>query len=147
VKSASYQLEINKLYPQIEVVQQSCPMWVPLIENNEHLKPGADYFVQAYLNKLLQKTADIDCILLACTHYPLIIPKLEAYLPKQVTLLSQGDIVARSLKDYLSRHPEIESELSCSGGRRFVTSGDTAVFDTLGSLFFGAAIKSEALRL
>jgi glutamate racemase len=147
VKSASYQLEINKLYPQIEVVQQSCPMWVPLIENNEHLKPGADYFVQAYLNKLLQKTADIDCILLACTHYPLIIPKLEAYLPKQVTLLSQGDIVARSLKDYLSRHPEIESELSCSGGRRFVTSGDTAVFDTLGSLFFGAAIKSEAMRL
>lgn len=147
VKSASYQLEINKLYPEIEVLQQSCPMWVPLIENNEHLNPGADYFVQTYLNKLLQNKAGIDCILLACTHYPLIIPKLEAYLPGGITLLSQGDIVAKSLKDYLSRHPEIESGLRRSAGQRFVTSGDAAVFDTLGSLFFGAPIQSEVISL
>lgn len=147
VKSASYQLEINKLYPHIAVAQQSCPMWVPLIENNEHLNPGADYFVQTDLNRLLAKTADIDCILLACTHYPLIIPKLEAYLPEGITLLSQGDIVAKSLKDYLSRHPEIEGYLGREAGQRFVTSGDPEVFDILGSLFFGATIKSEALRL
>lgn len=147
VKSSSYQLEINKLYPHIEVVQQSCPMWVPLIENNEHLNPGADYFVQTYLQRLLDKTAGIDCILLACTHYPLLIPKLKAYLPEGITLLSQGDIVANSLKDYLSRHPEIEGNLSLAAGQRFVTSGDPEVFDTLGSLFFGASIKSEALLL
>lgn len=145
VKSASYQMEINKLYPEIEVVQQSCPMWVPLIENNEHLNPGADYFVQSYLDKLLEKTADIDCILLACTHYPLIIPKLEAYLPEGITLLSQGEIVANSLKDYLLRHPEIEGQLEQGGGRRFVTSGDSAVFNTLGSLFFGSPIGSEGI--
>ena len=147
VKSASYQIEINKLYPEIEVVQQSCPMWVPLIENNEHLNPGADYFVKTYLTRLLGKTFGIDCILLACTHYPLIIPKLEAYLPAGITLLSQGDIVAQSLKDYLARHPEIEGGLSRGHGRSFVTSGDPAVFDSLGSLFFGSSIKSSAVSL
>jgi glutamate racemase len=145
VKSASYQIEINKLYPNIEVVQQSCPMWVPLIENNEHLKPGADYFVKTYLERLLAKSANIDCILLACTHYPLIIPKLEAYLPEGIKLLSQGDIVAQSLKDYLARHPEIESRLSRGAGQSFVTTGDTHVFDILGSLFFGSAITSTAV--
>jgi glutamate racemase len=145
VKSASYQIEINKLYPDIEVVQQSCPMWVPLIENNEHLNPGADYFVRTYLERLLAKAANIDCILLACTHYPLIIPKLETYLPKGIKLLSQGDIVAQSLKDYLARHPEIESRLSRGAGQSFVTTGDNHVFDTLGSLFFGSPITSTVI--
>lgn len=145
VKSASYQIEINKLYPEIEVVQQSCPMWVPLIENNEHLNPGADYFVQIYLERLLAKAHNIDCILLACTHYPLIIPKLQVYLPEGIKLLSQGDIVAQSLKNYLLRHPEIESKLSPGGGQSFVTTGDTKVFDTLGSLFFGAPIQSSSV--
>lgn len=147
VKSASYQIEINKLYPKIQVVQQSCPMWVPLIENNEHLNPGADYFVKIYLERLLAKAADIDCILLACTHYPLIVPKLEAYLPEGIKLLSQGDIVAKSLKNYLSRHPEIEAKLSRSGSQRFVTTGDPLVFDALGSLFFGSQIQSAAVSL
>jgi glutamate racemase len=145
VKSASYQIEINKLYPEIEVVQQSCPMWVPLIENNEHLNAGADYFVKIYLERLLAKAENIDCILLACTHYPLIVPKLEAYLPAGIKLLSQGDIVAQSLKDYLSRHPEIEAELRHGGGQTFVTTGDPEVFNTLGSLFFGSSIKSTAV--
>jgi len=145
VKSASYQIEINKLYPEIEVVQQSCPMWVPLIENNEHLNAGADYFVERYLEQLLGKAANIDCILLACTHYPLIVPKLETYLPAGITLLSQGDIVANSLKAYLTRHPEMERELSLGGNQTFVTTGDPAVFDTLGSLFFGSPIRSKAV--
>ncbi len=147
VKSASYQIEINKLYPDIEVVQQSCPMWVPLIENNEHLNPGADYFVKTYLERLLAKTTDIDCILLACTHYPLIIPKLETYLPEGIKLLSQGDIVAGSLKHYLDRHSEIEARLSRTAGQKFVTTGDPLVFDTLGSLFFGSIIKSASVSL
>lgn len=143
VKSSSYQLEINKMFPDIEVYQQSCPMWVPLIENNEHLKPGADYFVKSYLNKLLSKSSKIDCILLACTHYPLLIPKIRAQLPVGVSLVSQGSIVAASLKDYLYRHPEIESRLSKLSIKKFYTTGDPVVFDALGSIFFGAEIKSE----
>ena len=147
VKSASYKIEIGKLFPGIDVYQQSCPMWVPLIENNEHLKPGADYFVKNYLERLLTNDPGIDCILLACTHYPLIIPKLQTYLPEGLQLLSQGDIVAESLEDYLVRHPEIEGKLKRSASHRFVTTGDPEVFNTLGSLFFGSAIHSTGIDL
>lgn len=147
IKSSSYQLEINKLFPDIEVFQQSCPMWVPLIENNEHLNPGADYFVKGYLDRLLAKDSNIDCILLACTHYPLLIPKISAQLPSGVTLVSQGSIVAASLKDYLNRHPEIEVGLSKTSIQQFYTTGEPEVFDTLGSIFFGAEIKSEHVNV
>ncbi len=147
VKSASYKIEIGKLFPEIEVYQQSCPMWVPLIENNEHLKPGADYFVKSYLDRLLMNDTAIDCILLACTHYPLIIPKLETFLPAGIQLLSQGDIVASRLKDYLFRHQEIESGLKRAATKRFVTTGDPEVFNTLGSLFFESPITSTGINL
>lgn len=147
IKSSSYQLEINKLFPGIEVFQQSCPMWVPLIENNEHLNPGADYFVKSYLDKLLAKNRNIDCILLACTHYPLIIPKIRAQLPPGISLVSQGSIVAASLKEYLFRHPEIEERLSKSSAKQFYTSGEPLVFDTLGSIFFGAEIRSKHVNV
>jgi glutamate racemase len=147
VKSSSYQIEINKLFPNITVSQQSCPMWVPLIENNEHLGPGADHFVKLYLDKLLSKNEDIDCILLACTHYPLIVPKIEAYLPLGIKLLSQGEIVSASLRDYLQRHPEIETALTKQAGQQFFTSGDETVFNTLASIFYGKAVVAQQIKL
>ena len=135
VNSNSYAIEIGHFFPEIEVVQQSCPMWVPLIENNEHNGPGMDYFIKEYLDELMAKSTAIDCILLACTHYPLLIPKLKAYLPDHINLLAQGDIVANSLVDYLNRHPEIEDTLGKEGGRKFYTSGDAAKFDVNASIF------------
>ncbi|MCD0490368.1 glutamate racemase [Pedobacter sp. MC2016-14] len=135
VNSNSYSIEIGHFFPDLKVVQQSCPMWVPLIENNEHNSPGMDYFITEYLDELMAKATDIDCILLACTHYPLLIPKLKNYLSENITLLAQGDIVADSLVDYLDRHPEIESKLGKEGECKFYTSGDREKFNTNASLF------------
>jgi glutamate racemase len=142
VNSESYKLEINKLFPDIEVWQQSCPMWVPLIENNEHVGEGADYFVKKYIDALRAKSGDIDCILLACTHYPLLIPKIRKFVPEGVKLVVQGDIVAKSLTTYLQNHPEMESRIHKSGARRFYTSGDSSVFDEQASIFFGDTVVS-----
>ncbi len=145
VNSNSYTLEINKFFPSINVYQQSCPMWVPIIENNQHLTDGADFFVIEYLNSLLQKSDKIDCILLACTHYPLLIPKIKKYLPAGIQLLSQGEIVANSLANYLQRHPEIETQLLKGNKKEFFTSGDTQFFDTQATTFFGEKIKSKKM--
>lgn len=147
VKSGSYPIEIQHFYPELQVFQQSCPMWVPLIENNEHLKPGADYFVGQYLRALLDQSAEIDTILLACTHYPLLIPKIKALLPSGINLVAQGDIVADSLKAYLSRHPEMESQLARDAGRLFFTTGDADTFCTNGSLFFEAPVRARQISL
>ncbi|WP_342329215.1 glutamate racemase [Pedobacter sp. FW305-3-2-15-E-R2A2] len=147
VNSLSYPMEIAKFFPELKVLQQSCPMWVPLIENNEHLNPGADYFVDKYLKELLEKDADIDCILLACTHYPLLIPKLKAMLPEGIQLLGQADIVADSLDTYLKKHPEIAIKIAHGGEKHFYTSGDRQVFDQHASIFFGAEIESEQMHL
>ncbi len=147
VKSQSYVLEINKFYPEAKVHQQSCPMWVPLIENGEHLNAGADYFVQQYLNELLANGSDIDTILLACTHYPLLIPKIKAYLPAHINLVAQGDIVANSLVDYLQRHPEIDEQL-CKGGEQiFYTTGDIEAFNQHASMFLEKNIVSLKAKL
>lgn len=147
VNSLSYPMEIAKFFPELKVLQQSCPMWVPLIENNEHLNPGADYFVDKYLKALLEKDADIDCILLACTHYPLLIPKLKAVLPEGIQLLGQADIVADSLDTYLKKHPEIAIKIAQNGEKYFYTSGDREVFDQHASIFFGEEIESEQMHL
>lgn len=145
INSESYQIEINKLFPDIQVHQQSCPMWVPLIENNEHVGDGADYFVKEYVDALLEKSGDIDCILLACTHYPLLLPKIRKVMPEHIELVVQGDIVAESLSRYLGNHPEIETKLSRGGKRLFFTSGDTAAFDEHGSQFFGQPVHSQKM--
>lgn len=147
VNSLSYPMEIAKFFPELKVLQQSCPMWVPLIENNEHLNPGADYFVDKYLKALLEKDANIDCILLACTHYPLLIPKLKAVLPEDIQLLGQADIVADSLDTYLQKHPEIATKIAQGGEKHFYTSGDRQVFDQHASIFFGEEIGSEQMHL
>lgn len=143
VNSESYLMEINKFFPEINVAQQSCPMWVPLIENDEHRDAGADYFVKKYVDQLLIKDDKIDCIVLACTHYPLLVPKIKEVLPAHVSLLAQDDIVADSLALYLENHPEIAGKISKEGSQRFFTSGDPKAFDAHATIFFGKDIVSE----
>jgi glutamate racemase len=143
VQSGSYLIEIGHFSPDVKVYQQACPLWVPLIENGEYDKPGADYFVKQYLDQILAQSPNIDTLLLACTHYPLLMEKIKAYLPKHVQAIPQGDIVAKSLVDYLQRHPEMEQTLTKGGTQQFfTTTDDTADFDHYAELFFGAPVKS-----
>jgi glutamate racemase len=144
VQSESYLKEIKHFFPNVKVYQQACPLWVPLIENGEHDKPGADYFVKQYLDQVLQQSTGIDTLLLACTHYPLLQDKIKAYLPEHINVVGQGDIVAKSLVDYLDRHPEMEQLLTKGNTHQFyTTTDDTADFDHHASLFFGEAVKSQ----
>jgi glutamate racemase len=147
ISSESYSIEIGKFFPNVKVHQLACPMWVPLVENNEHETKGADYFVKKYLDELLAASPDIDTILLACTHYPLLTSKIKEYLPDGITIVSQGDIVAESLTDYLQRHPEIEIRFTRTGNKEFYTTDDPAGFDAQGSIFFGHPIRSQYLHL
>jgi len=142
VQSNSYVIEIEKKFPGISVYQEACPMWVPLIENNEHTGPGADYFVKKHLNALLQKAANMDTVLLACTHYPLLTSIIKKNLPSHIHLLSQGEIVADSLVDYLHRHPEIEKECSKNHEYNFYTTDSTLDFDNHAGVFFGQPVES-----
>jgi glutamate racemase len=148
VQSESYLIEINNFFPDVKVHQQACPLWVPLVENGEHNQPGADYFVKKYLDQVLAKSDQIDTLLLACTHYPLLQEKISAYLPGHIKVVPQGDIVAASLKDYLNRHPEMEQKLTRGGTRQFfTTSDDTDDFDLHASMFFSEQVKSEYIPL
>ncbi|HCN85114.1 MAG TPA: glutamate racemase [Sphingobacteriaceae bacterium] len=147
VESESYPVEIRKFFPDIKVFQEACPMWVPLVENNEHESPGADYFVEKHINALLEQSSKIDTIILACTHYPLLISKIQQFLPSGITVISQGEIVANSLENYLLRHPEIESICSKNAEYRFFTTESTASFDEKAGIFFGEKIGSNHLEL
>ena len=147
VISESYILEIAHFFPEMSVFQQACPMWVPLIENGEHEGSGADYFVKDSLDQLLQQSPGIDTILLACTHYPLLIPKISAVLPDHIQLIAQGEIVAQSLANYLERHPALEDKCSKKGHIRFCTTDSTTDFDEKGAIFFGKSLKSEHILL
>lgn len=147
VASDSYPVEIAKFFPEIKVYQQACPLWVPLIENNEHQGDGADFFVKKNLESIFRKGRDIDVILLGCTHYPLLNEKIQEYLPSGVKLISQGEIVADSLADYLQRHPEMETKCSKNGGRVFYTTDSTEDFDNHATIFFGEAVRSQHVDL
>jgi glutamate racemase len=147
VRSQSYLIEIKKFYPEVEVFQEACPMWVPLIENNEYETEGADFFIGKSLKNLMTQEAAIDTVLLACTHYPLIKEKIEAFLPPDVKVVSQGGIVAESLVDYLTRHPEIETKCSKNGNVGFYTTDSTADFDQHGSVFYGRPVRSVHVNL
>jgi len=147
VQSQSYLIEIEKFYPEITVSQEACPIWVPLIETNEHRSPGADYFVKKHIDNLLRQDSSIDTILLACTHYPLLMDKILKYVPEKVSVIAQGEIVAASLKDYLERHTEIEVKCSKNRLQKFYTTGDTGDFNNHASLFFEREVLSEKLKL
>lgn len=147
VASDSYPLEIKKFYPNIKVYQQACPLWVPLVEHNEYLDLGADFFVEKYVNELLDKSSDIDTIILGCTHYPLLIDKIRQYLPDHITLISQGQIVAKSLEDYFSRHDILRSFITRSGSRYYYTTDDSVSFGIKGETFIGHPILATHIEL
>ena len=147
INSRSYVLEIEKFYPSLKVYQQACPMWVPLIENNEYDNHGTDFFVKKCIQQLLQQDEMIDTILLACTHYPLLLEKIKEYSPADMKILTQGVIVADSLKDYLARHPEMEDKCSKTGSRQFFTTDSTEDFDNHASIFFGDPVHAKHVSL
>jgi glutamate racemase len=147
VLSNSYPLEIKKLYPELDVVQEACPMWVPLVENNEYNKPGADYFVHKNIKALLKKKPDIDKVILACTHYPLLESKIKKYLPKNIRLVSQGAIVAESLKNYLHRHPEMDKKCTKSSVYKFFTTDSPEIFKEQGKIFCDKIKRVEHIVL
>lgn len=147
VSSESYRIEIRKFFPQLNVFQEACPMWVPLVENNELNNEGTAYFVKKHMEHLFAQSRYIDTIILACTHYPILRPEIEKYLPAGVTLLSQGPIVAHSLQDYLARHAAMDQRISKTGKLDFLTTDSTENFDAHASLFFGAEVKSQHLSL
>lgn len=147
VRSESYPMEINKLFPDIQVTSVACPMWVPLIENNEHINEGADYFVRKYIDQLMEKDPLIDTIILGCTHYPLLMDKIKKYAPKGVRLLAQGEYVASSLKNYLQRHPEIESRCLRGGTCTYLTTESAERFAESASVFLKDNITARNIQL
>jgi glutamate racemase len=147
VQSQSYPLEIKKIDPEISVSSEVCSMWVPLIENNEHKNDGADYFVKKNIQQLLEADSQIDTILLGCTHYPLLIDKIKKYLPENITIVSQGELVARSLKDYLQRHPEMDEKCSKKGTTRYTTTESVDKFAASASVFMSGKIVATHIDL
>ena len=143
VSSNSYPIEIHHFFPKCSVYQEACPMWVPLIENGEAALPGADYFVQKHLQHLLAQSDQIDTLLLACTHYPLLLTKIVQFLPTHIRVVAQGEIVANSLSNYLERHPEINEQCSKQANLQFYTTDSTAEFERQASLFFGKSLTAH----
>lgn len=147
VNSHSYRMEIDKIHPDISITEQPCPMWVPIVEAGEAHNDGADWFVKKYIDAILTSDPDIDTLLLGCTHYPLLLPKIRQYAPDHINIVPQGELVALSLKDYLRRHPEIECRLSRNGSVEYLTTEDTAKFDSLASLFMQQPVNATKITL
>ncbi len=147
VQSQSYLIEIEKFFPGCRVFQEACPMWVPLVENNEYNSKGADYFIEKHITSLLSQSKDIDTLLLACTHYPLLMDKIRQFVPAGCAVIPQGNIVANSLAVYLQRHPEMEARCSKGGSRRFYTTDSAEDFDSKAAVFYGEPVKSIHLAL
>lgn len=143
IMSHSYDMEINKLFPDITVSGQDCPMWVPLVENFEFDSEGADYFVKLRINQILQKDPLIDTLVLACTHYPLLINKIRKYTPKGIQIISQGEYVAKSLQQYLHNHPEMESQITRNGTLQCLTTETTDKFDATAVKFLQQDVHSQ----
>lgn len=147
IKSHSYPLEIRKLYPEIEVVGEACPMWVPLVETNEYESEGADFFVKRHIDNLLARDPEIDTIILGCTHYPILMDKIRKYTPEGITLLTQGAAVAASLAEYLQRHPEMERLCTKGGKTVFCTTESDGKFSTQASLFLNYPVEVKNVTL
>ena len=146
VESESYILEIQKFFPEVKVQQQACPIWVPLVEYGEQDSPGTDYFIKKYIDLLLKKDDRIDSVLLACTHYPLLEKKIKEYMPVDIRVISQGSIVAKSLGDYLIRHPEMESRISAGGSVSFCTTEREERFNQQAGRFFGEDVHAMQIE-
>jgi glutamate racemase len=143
VLSNSYAIEINKFFPDLVITQEACPLWVPIVENNEFDSPGADFFIKKHINAILKNDPAIDTLVLGCTHYPLLIGKIQKFLPKNIRLVSQGAIVAKGLVDYLRRHPEIARVCTKNKTREFYTSETSDNFDRLAAIFYGSSVRSS----
>ena len=147
VISDSYPIEINKFFPDIKVFQQACPMWVPLIENMEENSDGTDFFVQKYIRQLFEKSSNIDTIVLACTHYPLLLKKIKKIVPEKIKIIEQGEIIADSLKNYLKRHPEMENRISRKAQIDFFTTETPDNFNKSASHFYGKEILAKKISV
>ena len=147
VSSNSYPIEIHKFFPDIEVHQEACPMWVPLIENNEYNNEGSNYFIQKNIKSLLSKSEQIDAVILGCTHYPLLVNKIKQYIPQHIQLITQGEIVAKGLEDYLKRHPEMDAKCTKKGALSFYTTETPENFNENAGKFFGKEISAKQLLL
>jgi glutamate racemase len=147
VQSESYLIEIEKFFPNVRVTQEACPMWVPLIENGEHTGNGADYFIEKHIKNILNSNPGIDTLLLACTHYPLLKEKIQEHLPSSVKLISQGEIVAKSLQAYLENHPQITACISKNKQRFFYTTDSSEDFNSKANIFFGGHVNSAHVSL
>lgn len=147
VASHSYDMEVAKLYPDFKVESHACPMWVPLVEYGEADGDGADYFVKKDLEALLDTDPEIDTVVLGCTHYPLLLPKIRKFAPEGLNVISQGKIVADSLVDYLRRHPEMDSRISRNATTRYLTTDNADKFADLARIFLGRPISAERITL
>ncbi len=147
IRSHTYELEIAKSYPHMQVTTEACPMWVPLVENHEFDSPGADYFVQKRITNLMHHDPEIDTILLGCTHYPLLLDKILKYVPANVRVLPQGEYVANSLQQYLLRHPEMAEQVTQGASCRFITTEDPAMFNESATIFLRQSVQAERIML
>lgn len=147
IQSESYPIEISKFYPDIKVTGEACPMWATLVENNEHQSEGANYFIKKNLDNILSKDNEIDTLILGCTHYPLLMDKIRRFLPGGVQAIAQGEYVARSLKDYLQRHPEIDSVCTKGGTTRYLTTENPQKFSEAATIFLKKEIAVERIIL
>ena len=147
IKSESYNLEIQKLHPDMQVSGVACPFWVPLVEYNEADSPGADYFVKKRIDQIMRLDPLIDTIILGCTHYPLLMPKILKYLPAGVRVIPQGEYVAESLKDYLERHPEIEQRCAKNGEAHYLTTENPEKFKEQAQIFLHKPVEVENITL
>ena len=147
IKSESYPLEIHKLFPDIKVSGEACPMWVPLVENNEANGEGTDFFIRKYIHNLLAKDGQIDTIILGCTHYPLLLPKIQQFVPQSMKVVAQGEYVAASLKDYLYRHPEMDRKCTRGGSCSFCTTEAEDKFIESASTFLNQDITVQRISL
>ena len=147
IKSESYNLEIHKLYPDIQVSGVACPFWVPLVEYNEADSPGADYFVKKRIDQLLRLDSQIDTVILGCTHYPLLLPKIHKYMPRGIRIIAQGEYVASSLQHYFERHPDMEQRCTKNGQTRYLTTENPEKFKEQAQLFLHEDIEVENVVL
>lgn len=147
VQSESYPLEIKKIFPELEVVSEACPMWVPLIENGEHLNEGADFFVKKYIDELLAKDNKVDTLILGCTHYPLLLEKIKQYTPTNIQVVAQGEYVAASLKNYLARHPEIDMKCTKTSTVQYFTTESEEKFASSASIFLNEQVEAKRIVL